>query len=45
MLVSFSPEREGDNGRIRRRYADPNMAITPADKGYLAEVGITRRSA
>jgi hypothetical protein len=45
MLVSFSPERERDNRRIRRGYADTNVAITPADKDFLAEIGITRRSA
>jgi hypothetical protein len=45
MLVSFSPERERDNRRIRRRYADPDVAITLLDKDCLIEVGITRMSA
>jgi hypothetical protein len=41
---SFGNKKEKD-GQSRRRYADPDAAITSACKDFLTEVGITERSA
>jgi integrase len=45
IVSSFTENKKNDDRQNRSRYADPDTAITPICEDFLAQVGITNRSA